>query len=324
MRGPHGVAIIPASSGLQSHDRAHRRAARTSAARRSTEPAATSTYLLIDTAAGISDNVIDMLQLAERVVLVTSLEPSAIVDAYALTKVLTTADAAKEIGVVVNGAPDAEEAGLAFRQLDTATRALPRALRRLLRPHHRRPRACASRCSCSAPSSTICRSRRRAAATGSWRRGWPGSARRRAAFVWPRAPLRTRRRGDAMRMSAQAARLETRDELVMQNVALVKSLAQRLAQRLPSQVAGRGSRQRRRARPDRGGRPLQRRASACPFEAFARRRIHGAMLDALRDLDWAPRSLRRAAPRRGQRRRVGCARGSAASPRSRRSPRRWT
>ena len=37
-----------------------------------------------------------------------------------------------------------------------------------------------------------------------------------------------------MRMSAQAARLETRDELVMQNVALVKSLAQRLAQRLPS------------------------------------------------------------------------------------------
>ena len=30
-----------------------------------------------------------------------------------------------------------------------------------------------------------------------------------------------------------------------------------------------------------------------PFEAFARRRVHGAMLDALRDLDWAPRSLRR-------------------------------
>jgi RNA polymerase sigma factor for flagellar operon FliA len=29
-----------------------------------------------------------------------------------------------------------------------------------------------------------------------------------------------------------------------------------------------------------------------PFEAFARRRLHGAMLDALRDMDWAPRSLR--------------------------------
>jgi RNA polymerase sigma factor for flagellar operon FliA len=30
-----------------------------------------------------------------------------------------------------------------------------------------------------------------------------------------------------------------------------------------------------------------------PFEAFARRRVRGAMLDALRDLDWAPRSVRR-------------------------------
>jgi RNA polymerase sigma factor for flagellar operon FliA len=30
-----------------------------------------------------------------------------------------------------------------------------------------------------------------------------------------------------------------------------------------------------------------------PFDAFARRRVQGAMLDALRDLDWAPRSLRR-------------------------------
>jgi RNA polymerase sigma factor for flagellar operon FliA len=95
-----------------------------------------------------------------------------------------------------------------------------------------------------------------------------------------------------MRMSAQAARLETRDELVMQNVPLVKSLAQRLAQRLPAQVqvedlvsagvlglieaAGR-----------------YKSSTGVPFQAFARRRIHGAMLDALRDLDWAPRSLRR-------------------------------
>jgi RNA polymerase sigma factor for flagellar operon FliA len=30
-----------------------------------------------------------------------------------------------------------------------------------------------------------------------------------------------------------------------------------------------------------------------PFDAFARRRLQGAMLDALRELDWAPRSLRK-------------------------------
>jgi RNA polymerase sigma factor for flagellar operon FliA len=34
-------------------------------------------------------------------------------------------------------------------------------------------------------------------------------------------------------------------------------------------------------------------ALGVPFDAFARRRIHGAMLDALRGLDWVPRSVRR-------------------------------
>ena len=84
----------------------------------------------------------------------------------------------------------------------------------------------------------------------------------------------------------------TRDRLVMEHVPLVKTLAQRLAQRLPSQVevadlmsvgvlglidaAGR-------YKPTTG----------VPFDAFARRRVQGAMLDSLRDLDWAPRSLRR-------------------------------
>ena len=85
---------------------------------------------------------------------------------------------------------------------------------------------------------------------------------------------------------------ETRDRLVMEHVGLVKTLAQRLAQRLPSQVevsdlisvgvlglidaAAR-------YKPTLG----------VPFDAFARRRVQGAMLDSLRDLDWAPRSLRR-------------------------------
>jgi flagellar biosynthesis protein FlhG len=121
VRGPHGITIIPASSGLQSMT-ALSDVQRNRLLRALDEACCDLDFLLIDTAAGISDNVMDMLRLAERVVLVTSLEPSAIVDAYALTKVLTGSDAAKEIGVVVNGAPNAQEAGLAFRQLDTATR----------------------------------------------------------------------------------------------------------------------------------------------------------------------------------------------------------
>jgi RNA polymerase sigma factor FliA len=95
-----------------------------------------------------------------------------------------------------------------------------------------------------------------------------------------------------MRMTTPDPHLSERDRLVVEHVALVKALAHRLARRLPAQVevadlisigvlglveaAGR-------YRPSTG----------VPFDAFARRRVQGAMLDALRDLDWAPRSLRK-------------------------------
>lgn len=95
-----------------------------------------------------------------------------------------------------------------------------------------------------------------------------------------------------MRLSTPEPNLPERDRLVVTHVGLVKALAQRLARRLPSQVevadlvsigvlglveaAGR-----------------YRPATGVPFDAFARRRVQGAMLDALRDLDWAPRSLRK-------------------------------
>jgi flagellar biosynthesis protein FlhG len=127
--GPLGVQVIPASSGLQAmttmttSQRSRLREVLDEFRRRLD-------FLLIDTAAGISDNVIETLCLAERVVLVTSLEPSAVVDAYATAKVLTQTSPATEIGVVVNGVRDGDEAGLAFKQLDVAaTRFLGRSLR---------------------------------------------------------------------------------------------------------------------------------------------------------------------------------------------------
>lgn len=95
-----------------------------------------------------------------------------------------------------------------------------------------------------------------------------------------------------MRVKTAASTVETRDQLVMEHVGLVKTLAQRLAQRLPSQVEMNDLISvgvlglidaATRYRPSLG----------VPFEAFARRRVNGAMLDALRELDWAPRSLRR-------------------------------
>jgi RNA polymerase sigma factor for flagellar operon FliA len=91
---------------------------------------------------------------------------------------------------------------------------------------------------------------------------------------------------------ATTTTLPERDRLVTEHIGLVRSMAQRLAQRLPAQfelddlisVGIMGLM-------DAAGR--YRASTGVPFDAFARRRIRGAMLDALRDLDWAPRSVRR-------------------------------
>lgn len=128
VEGPHGLRLIPASSGLREL---------TSLSARQWERlndgleqlAADTDFLLVDTGAGISDNVIDMLGGADRVLVVTSLEPTAVVDAYAMVKVLTACNPSKEIGVLVNGVRDQAEADVVFRQLDiAATRFLHRRL----------------------------------------------------------------------------------------------------------------------------------------------------------------------------------------------------
>jgi flagellar biosynthesis protein FlhG len=129
LTGPLGIQVIPASSGLQSMT------TMTASQRMKLRDVLDEfrrqlDFLLIDTAAGISDNVVETLCLAERVALVTSLEPSAVVDAYATAKVLTQTSPTTEIGVVVNAVRDGDEAGLAFKQLDVAaSRFLGRSLR---------------------------------------------------------------------------------------------------------------------------------------------------------------------------------------------------
>jgi flagellar biosynthesis protein FlhG len=117
--GPEGIHIIPASSGLRELTvltPAHW--ARLTAGLRAL--AADYDFLLVDTAAGIADNVIDLLATTDRVLIVTSPEPTAVVDAYAVIKVLTASGVQKDLGVLVNDARDADEASVVFRQLQVA------------------------------------------------------------------------------------------------------------------------------------------------------------------------------------------------------------
>jgi flagellar biosynthesis protein FlhG len=119
VHGPEGIHIIPASSGLReltvlSTTHWERLESGLKALADDYD------FLLVDTAAGIADNVIDLLATTDRVLVVTSPEPTAVVDAYAVIKVLNANGVQKDLGVLVNDARDAEEASIVFRQLQVA------------------------------------------------------------------------------------------------------------------------------------------------------------------------------------------------------------
>lgn len=85
---PHGVRVVPASSGTR------QMAALTSAEHAGLIRAFSSLRqpvdaLIVDVAAGISNSVLDMTQAAQEVVVVVCDEPASITDAYALIKVLS-------------------------------------------------------------------------------------------------------------------------------------------------------------------------------------------------------------------------------------------
>lgn len=115
----HGLQIIPASSGVQSLAQL-------------TEYQEILLYkelkkleklaelLIIDTAAGISDNVISLLLGADEVYLVISPENTSIVDAYAVVKVVHELDAFKKISVITNMVQDASEAQEIFFKISRA------------------------------------------------------------------------------------------------------------------------------------------------------------------------------------------------------------
>jgi flagellar biosynthesis protein FlhG len=127
--GPSGIRVIPAGSGVRAlttldEDRWTR------LLRALDEAGSDQDFLVLDTASGIADNVLDVIGLSDYVLVVTSYEPAAVVDAYAVIKLLSAAAPAKPIGVVVNSARDADEGQLVFRQIAMAAeRFLGRTLR---------------------------------------------------------------------------------------------------------------------------------------------------------------------------------------------------
>ena len=121
VQGPCGIRVIPASSGLQ------RMSELTPAQRnRLVECFAgldsDTDYLVIDTAAGISRNVVHFLLSAQEVIVVSAPEPTAIVDAYAVIKTVLAEDPEKKIQILINSAEKAGEAHDVFCQINSVVK----------------------------------------------------------------------------------------------------------------------------------------------------------------------------------------------------------
>lgn len=162
VQGPKGIQIIPASSGLQ-------RMSELTLAQRNhliesfTHLDLDTDYFMIDTAAGISRNVIHFLLSAQEVIVVSAPEPTAIVDAYAVIKIILAEDHDKHIQVLINSVDNAEDAHEVFCQINSVVKRflnrevdylghierdahVPQAVRSQMLVTHRFPNAPASRC----------------------------------------------------------------------------------------------------------------------------------------------------------------------------------
>jgi flagellar biosynthesis protein FlhG len=118
--GPGNMKILPASSGIQELTQLTRD--QKIQVLTQLDPLIDSVdILLIDTAAGISQNVMDFNATAQEIVVVVSPEPTSITDAYALMKVLSLKYSEKVCKLLVNMTTRPEEGREVYRQLHLVT-----------------------------------------------------------------------------------------------------------------------------------------------------------------------------------------------------------
>lgn len=115
----YGVRLIPGGSGVEElANLARHQHARLISELQALESEAD--CMIIDTAAGIAENVTGVLHAADEVIVVTTPDPTAVVDAYAVIKVLHQQNPAKPLWVIVNDVVGIGDAERIFAQLQSA------------------------------------------------------------------------------------------------------------------------------------------------------------------------------------------------------------
>lgn len=120
LEGPKGIKIIPASSGTkemaQLSEMEHAGLIRAFG-----DLSAQVDILIVDTAAGIADNVISFAQASQDLLVVVCDEPTSITDAYALIKILSTDHGIFRFRIVANMVRTTKEGRELFAKLTRVT-----------------------------------------------------------------------------------------------------------------------------------------------------------------------------------------------------------
>jgi flagellar biosynthesis protein FlhG len=121
IEGPSGIRILPAACGVprMSSLDGESRVRLLEVLNRATEWA---DDVLVDTGAGLGETTLSLQLAASRIIAVTTVEPTSLVDTYASLKVLWQTDPDKRIDLVVNNVASEDEALKAHGQIATACR----------------------------------------------------------------------------------------------------------------------------------------------------------------------------------------------------------
>ncbi len=117
LEGPANVKIVPGGSGMFSLANLDQ-ARRSSLVERLQVLEEEGDILFIDTAAGLSRNVISFVASADEAIIVTTPEPTALTDAYGMIKVLREKGIKKKVHLVVNFASDLSQGEEVYRRMN--------------------------------------------------------------------------------------------------------------------------------------------------------------------------------------------------------------
>lgn len=114
--GPGGMRVLPASSGIQELTELTD-AQRLMLLEAFDQLCERFDFLLLDTGAGISGNVLYFAVAAQEIIIVVTPEPTSITDAYAMMKVLSTRYAERSFKLVVNWVRSSKDAEAVYHRL---------------------------------------------------------------------------------------------------------------------------------------------------------------------------------------------------------------